>query len=371
MTTIARYINLLLVKRLAVVLFAIWGFASVFDLLDAIDDVTKDAEFPVLSVLAYLAVRAPSLLSQILPVIALLGGLYFITDLMRNHELMVIWSMGRSTRQVIIKLMPVLVLLAAGKFVLDDQLVPRSVEMLREWKVGAFKRTEIVGSSGNEIWLKSGRDIVRVGGEADQAEGILNDVTLFIRDDAGRLTQRVDAVRAQLIDDNLWQLLQARISGRGALTADDDGSVVWRGWIDLGHITLLARPARELMLLDQWRIIQADGFSIRAIDPYVTWLNHRLAGSLIPSLLLALVLALARSFSRSGNAMAIFVPAIAVGFSFLIINGVVIAIGEVGVVPPVLAAWGPVALLFTLISILLLRTNRLSAMRLVPSSGSS
>ena len=56
----------------------------------------------------------------------------------------------------------------------------------------------------------------------------------------------------------------------------------------------------------------------------------------------------------------------ALGFGFLIMNGVVLALGEVSIIRPLIAAWLPTIGLFGVITVLLLRTNRLVAMRLIP-----
>jgi lipopolysaccharide export system permease protein len=365
-STIARYLNRGLLKKFGIVLFAVLGFATVFDLLDVIDDVVEDSDVAVVAVLTYLGLRLPSLLSQVMPLIALLGALYFITDVMRSNELVIIWAMGRSTRQVILKLMPMLLLLAGFKFVLDDQLVPASVEQLREWKVGAFKRVELVGNSPDEIWLRSGSDIIRVPADS-AAGGEIRDLSIFTRDEAGKLVQRVEAMLAEPGEaDDQWRLTGATLHGAGPLQADGSGNLLWQGQINVDHVRALARPARELTLSQQIHIIENDGFAIRTTDAYVTWANHRVAGSMIPSLLVALVLALGRSFSRSGNALGIFVPAMALGFGFLIMNGVVLALGEVSIIRPLIAAWLPTIGLFGVITVLLLRTNRLVAMRLIP-----
>jgi len=64
-----------------------------------------------------------------------------------------------------------------------------------------------------------------------------------------------------------------------------------------------------------------------------------LAAALTRAILLAF--ALARRFSRTASIAPILIAGITLGFASILAGGVASALGEVGVLPPALAAWAP------------------------------
>ena len=72
-------------------------------------------------------------------------------------------------------------------------------------------------------------------------------------------------------------------------------------------------------------------------------------------LLMMLAFALVRSFSRTASIAPVFLTAVGTGFTFLIVGGVASALGEVGLLSPLLAAWSPTVVLATIVLGLALR----------------
>jgi len=68
------------------------------------------------------------------------------------------------------------------------------------------------------------------------------------------------------------------------------------------------------------------------------------AACFTPLLLLLLVVALAQRFQRTGHVEFLFIGSISLGFGFFIINGISLAMGEVGLLPPFLAGWAPLGI---------------------------
>ena len=57
--------------------------------------------------------------------------------------------------------------------------------------------------------------------------------------------------------------------------------------------------------------------------------------------LMMLAFALVRRFSRTASIAPVFMTAVAIGFTLLIVSGVTSALGEVALLNPILAGWGP------------------------------
>ena len=84
-----------------------------------------------------------------------------------------------------------------------------------------------------------------------------------------------------------------------------------------------------------------------------TWWHKRVSLLFVSFVMLALIVPLATRFRRGGGLGWLFAFGIGMGFSFFILDGIAVSIGELGVVYPWLAAWMPV-LAFGLLALYLL-----------------
>lgn len=339
MNVLMKYLNRMFLVRFLVVLFGIIGFAAVIDLIDVGPELARSPEGPLIAGLRYFSLRLPIMLSELMPIAALIAGLLAVADLLRHRELVVIWSIGVTPMRILRMLLPAGLALMAFKFVVDDQALPRAANELRVWGIGEYKRSLTEGQVGGYYWLRAGNDIVRMSANA-AAMGEIDDVTIFRRGDDGILTERLQAAKATPTADG-WELHQVIRSRVGDRTVDRLPLVDWPGHIDIERIRLLARPPRELELSQLLAIAAADGYGLRARDPYLTWINQRIAGAFVPMFLMMLAFALVRRFSRTASIAPVFMTAVAIGFTLLIVSGVTSALGEVALLNPILAGWGP------------------------------
>ncbi|MCB2055240.1 MAG: LptF/LptG family permease [Geminicoccaceae bacterium] len=341
MNTLTRYVNRLFLIRLCGAVFAIALFALLFDLLDVSEDLADEAN--VLGALArYAALRLPGLVSEILPIAALLAGLFTASELLRSNELVVMWASGLSFARIMWKLLPAGLLLFVLKIANDDAILPRTVEALRAWGVGSFDAAAL-GADMGHLWVADGHDIVRLpmlSAEVD-ADGA---VLIFRRDAEGRLVERLTAA-AVSFEDDVWHLsdVDRYEVGSGRLVHID--RLDWPSALPLDRLEAVARPPRETDLATLIDIVRHDGYGVTTTEAHRTWLYYRITAALVPMLMVFLAFALAHRFVRGGGASRLFLKGVAIGFSFLIANGLAIALGEAGLLPPALAAFGPTSLL--------------------------
>jgi LPS export ABC transporter permease LptG len=334
--------------RLGVVLFGIMGFAVVIDLLDVAEELARAPEGALPAGLRYVGLRLPIMFSELMPIAAMIAGLLTVADLLRHRELVVIWSAGVRPLTIVGLLLPAGLALVGAKFLVDDAGVPRAATALRAWGIGEYRhQLEQGGAAGAYQWLRSGGDVVRLSANAASV-GKLRDLTVFRRDPRGLLTERLDAPEAEPVPGG-WRLKDVTrriIEGR---RTERVPTVDLPVGIDVEQLRLMARPPRELPMSQLAQIAAAGGYGLRALEPYRTWLHQRVAGAWIPMLLLMLPFALVRRFSRTASIAPVFLAAVGTGFTFLIVGGVASALGEVGLIPPALAAWGPTGALAALV----------------------
>jgi LPS export ABC transporter permease LptG len=338
-TVLRRYLNRMFMLRFGVVLFGIIGFAIVVDLLEVAEDLAQTEGGAAGATLRYVGLRVPIMLSELMPIAAMIAGLLTVADLMRHRELVVIWSSGVRPLVLLALMLPAALLLVGAKFVIDDLALPRASAELRAWGIGEYRHRPADGQAGTFTWLRSGDDVVRLSSAALGA-GRLEEVTVFRRGPDGILTERLEAAAAEPVPGG-WRLLgvtRERVTPR---SLERLPALELPLAIDLEQVRLMIRPPRELSLVKLAGIATAGGYGLRALEPYRTWLHLRVAGALVPALLMMLAFALVRRFSRTASIAPVFLTAVAIGFTFLITSGVTSALGEVGLLPPALAAWAP------------------------------
>ena len=114
----------------------------------------------------------------------------------------------------------------------------------------------------------------------------------------------------------------------------------------------------EMSLSDLSYFIANDGFGIRPAHVYQTWWHKRISLIFVSLVMLALIVPLATRFRRGGGLGMLFALGVGMGFSFFILDGIAVSIGELGVVFPWLAAWLPVLVFGLLAMYLLSRSER-------------
>ena len=161
--------------------------------------------------------------------------------------------------------------------------------------------------------------------------GRLSDITIFRRGDDGILTERLQAAESATPLAEGWRL-RAGHPGAGRRAASSIGcrALDWPGQIDIDRIQLLARPPRELDAASSCsRSLQRGRLRAAGARALPDLAHQRIAGAFVPMFLMMLAFALVRRFSRTASIAPVFMTAVAIGFSLLIMSGVASALGEV------------------------------------------
>ena len=90
MSVLTRYLNRMFLVRLGIVLFGIMGFAVVVDLLDVAEELARDPSGPFQAGLRYVGLRLPIMLSELLPIAAMIAegrvrAVFFFVDPLSAH----------------------------------------------------------------------------------------------------------------------------------------------------------------------------------------------------------------------------------------------------------------------------------------------
>lgn len=335
MSRLTRYLVRLYLVRLALVLLAVTGFALLFDLLDMGPRLVRRAGGSAWALLGYVPIRLPTLIAELLPMVVLVAGLVTASDLLRWRELVAMWGAGVSRLGLLARLWPVALLVLGGKLLLDDVAVPATVPALRALGAADFKTVGL--PSNGALWLKAGDDVLRLPADA-AAQGQPRDLLILRLDPEGRLVERLEAARAEPGPEG-WLLREVVRRPAAARPAERLDSLLWPARIELERVALMAKLPRELSLAQLVAIIEADGYGVGGTEGHRTWLQARLAGLVSLWATIVLPFVLVRRLARVGETFALFGKGLAIGFVHLIGNGLLLALGELGLLAPAVAAW--------------------------------
>ncbi len=345
MSVLTRYLTRLILIRFALLLFGMTAFLLGLDLMVNANRVVDGESEPLSALTRYSLLRLPIVISDLIKIAALLAGLFSLMTLIRSSELTAIWNSGVSQFSLVRRLFPLIVLLGGLQFVVDDQLVPGRVSELQEWGVvqGLGKRDR--NSSRDVLWIHVGNDILRIPSANIDAQH-LRDFILFERNETGSLTAQLNVGEARY-GNGTWQLLDITIRRASGGAVEREAMRNWPIQLDIASMQRLLVHPRNLPLSQIRRFTSGDGQGTWAPYLYETWLYERLINCLAPFLMLFLSVVLAQQSQRSGHIEFLLLGGIVIGFSFFIFSGVTLAMGEAGLLPPLLASSAPFLVFLT------------------------
>lgn len=325
--------------RFGFLLICVAVFILSLDLAANAEKIAESSDDGVIAVAKYAALRLPQIASEAIKYSCLFAALLTLTSLMRHNQLAPIWGGGISQFGVIGRLVPAALAIGVFQFAMDGTVVPNTNAALERW--GIVKQDPVQNKNANApksaTWIKVNNDIVRIPHGMVQKRSFRN-FTIFQRNDEGRLVAHLDVAAAQ--PENVgWELegiTRRDISGK--IETIDRLSGWGIGFKPRNFNELTIHP-RNLAFHRLFGFVSADAHGSWAPHLYKTWLQVKVAVCFIPLLMMFLVVTLSQRFQRTGRTEYLFLVGLALGFAFFISNGIGLAMGEVGLLPPVIAGW--------------------------------
>jgi lipopolysaccharide export system permease protein len=346
--TLDRYLSRQFLGIFGICLSALFLIWLLIDLSDNISDF-RDTQNPTATLLAFYSSRLPSVLMLLLPYCLLLALLYSLGKLSTNREIIAMIQSGRGLLRLTLPL-----LVAGGFFTLfclginyhwapmaeghKDQILDeaRGIQVTearhvvyrnpaygRLWVIGAFPRTYEKGAP-------------------------LLDVEVTTTDEHHQILSRLSASHARWDrHSRRWTFENAVIStfepGNPPIYQNSNGPLVISDWPETPWQLIKPGLSPEYLgvpELNSW--LNANFHQPSSADPapYLTQWHYRWALPFACVVTVLLATPLAIHFSRRGSGGGVFL-AVVLSALMLLIGGVVLAIGEAGLIHPAAAAWLP------------------------------
>ena len=312
---------------------------SILQILDLLEVTTEilDRGLGTAGVLYYAALRSPRLFEQVAPIATLAGGLFAFSQLARESAIIAMRATGVSAYRIVGMAMPVAFLVMALDFGCAQVIAPRTDPTLTAWWQATTPVAErkVPGPRS----FRAGDDLVIADGASSDGRQ-LNAVRIYRRDKAGRLIERIQAPTATYAS-GVWTLnkpVAVHFNGE-KVDVVPAAQMRWPSPLHRQDVQALfadspvptAATARRVLL---------NGGGDRPPSYYQTQFLAAFAGPFASLVMLLLSAPVALANFRSGQGAVLLTGGLAAGLIFLVVNGLLSALGEGGALSPLLAVWG-------------------------------
>lgn len=331
--TLALHLGRAVLVRVLGALLALGGLAVALDLVESAAEVLAREDG---GLLRYLALRAPVILTAVTPVALIVGPVLAFLTLAGRSEFVVLRAAGATTYRMLLSLTPVALALGLGFFMLTDRVSPTLEGRLSSWLDPA------PAESAGAFWARTPQGVIRAAASSTEGER-LSGVDIYAADLQGRLIARINA-GAAIYENGGWRLEDAtRLVPGEARSVRIDGER-WETTLRPANVRALAAPTRSVAGNVAERILSGGWVGNRTADFYRTRVYRGYAAFIAPFVMILLAAPAAFGTRRGGGLGGRAALAVALGFCFLLLDGMLTALGETGNLPPALAAFGASAI---------------------------
>jgi lipopolysaccharide export system permease protein len=337
--TMSTYLLKLMSARVLAALAVLVGVLQIIDLLEVTNTIL-DRKLGAAGIGYYALLRLPRLFEQAVPLAVLAGSLFAFAKLAGDSAVTAMRSTGMSAYRITLMAAPAVIALALLQFVNGMAIAPRTDDMLGSWWQSTAPKdpSKVI----DPVTFRIDDEIV-VAVPRDPDGRSLRQVTIYRRDQAGRLVERTTADQA-IYDGARWRLIEPRFEtvGAGGIAEGAAKAMDWSKQLKPSDVRALA-AGQTLVTPAEARRALSGGLSIRPRTFYDTQLQRAWAApvAVLVMMLLAAPTALA---NFRGGGVTLLVQCLAAGLLFLVFDGAFTALGENGAAPPVLAAWAAPAM---------------------------
>lgn len=349
--TLARYVAKLFIIRFFIFIIGLTAILQVLDLMSNSDAILAAEGATYQSLLDYVSLRIPQLVSQFTPFAALLGAVATLATLNQHSEVIVMKGAGLSAYHVLAPTILICTLIAGLHFFFHETFVVKANAKLDFWEDNDFAvNLADPPTTADRSWMLDGSTIIEVGSIAQNGRVLLLDNVSLYERDANANLQSLAKARFATYTNGSWTLYEVSrftVPGFSMIRSDSEP---WAVSIPAERFIALAIEPDKVgygKLKRSIRDLRREGYPT---DVLVSALYHKVSGPLSTVLMPLLGAVAAFGLARGGQLFIRIVFGMALGFAFFVADNFMLAVGEFGAIPPILSAWAPF-LLFLLLGL--------------------
>lgn len=300
------------------------GVLQIIDLLEVTTQIL-DRDLGPGGVAYYAMLRMPRLIEQAAPLAVLAGSLFAFAKLAGESAVTAMRSTGISAYRITMMAAPTVVALALLQLVIGMVVAPRTDQMLSAWWQASAPQdpSKVI----DPVTFHVGSEVV-VATPRDPDSRSLEKVTLYRRDQTGRLVERTTA-KAAVSEAGRWTLIEPRFEtlGIASISEGQARTMDWTPEPAAGRCEGHGRTSQTLVTPAEAKRALAGGLSVRPRTFYDTQLQRAWAAP-FACIVMLLLSAPACMANFPGGGATLLVQCLAGGLLFLVFDGAFTALGE-------------------------------------------
>jgi lipopolysaccharide export system permease protein len=340
MSTLSRYIAALYLKLIGLCLGSFVAIYLVIDFLEKIDRFTQK-QGSLLHIVLFFLCKIPEIISQVIPMAVLMATLLTLGLLARNNEITAMKGSGISLPRMSAPILTIALCFSLLTILVNEFVVPRTYHQMKYIEqVLIGKQSYNTFFRQNNIWYRE-ENLILQAKIFDPTTNTLSGITIWNTEANSLPVGRLDAKKAVIGQDG-WQLYNVSSKGftEHALTRNDQiEQMPIRLGLKADDLKVVDKSANNMGFLQLYRY--AEKLSKGGYDPtrYLAQMHAKISlpfASLIMAFL-GIPFSL-RGGRTSGIAMGIG-ASLGIGFTYFIINSILVSFGQTGVLSPAISAW--------------------------------
>ncbi len=353
MKILERYILAEFLKFLAIALLALTLVFIIIDVFENMDGLLHNGVPPGASV-SFFLYKIPSIIGQISPVAVLLASILSLSIFSRHGEITAVKAGGVYLLRVLSPLLATGLVISGLVIVMNEYVTPAALK-----KVDSFKREWLGahgGTPGREgMWFRTDNGIFNIR-QADLKSRRLQGLTLYVIEKPFNIKSLVQS-RLVVWQDGKWVAPEAAVwnfTPEGAAQKSEAKNLAVEGLVEPEDLASAENIQKNMGIKELWtyiRTLEADRYDATR---YRIELYGKISFPLVNFImvLVGIPFALLRSGRHSGVAVGIGLSVI-IAFSYWVVFALTRALGQSGLIMPLIAAVFPDILFFAVGTLLM------------------
>jgi lipopolysaccharide export system permease protein len=341
-----KYLARELLAAILLVLVALVALYGFFDLIESLKDVGK-GEYAARHAFAYVGLRLPGRLYELMPIAVLIGALYALSSLSRHSEITVLRASGMTTWQLLAQLLKVASLFAVAALLLGETVVPPAERMAQDLRTMAIHRV-VAREFGSGFWVKDGRAFINI--RSATPDSSLEQVRVYQFDEQNHLDYVMDARQGVYLEPGQWQLSEVvrtvigESEGQPRARVEKEAETRWASSLTPEIIAMLMVAPERMSLVSLVTYLRHLWNNNQKTGRYEIALWKKFFYPLAALVMVALALPFGCAHSRMGGVSLQIFGGVMVGVLFHMLNGLFSSLGVIHAWPPFASAIAPPAL---------------------------
>lgn len=327
------------------ILLVLVAFLALFGFFDMITEVKNvgSGSYQLRHAVAYVLLRMPGRVYELMPIAVLIGTLYALSTLARHSEITVLRASGLSTGRLLIGLFQVAAVFAVVTFLIGEVLAPPAERAAQQMRLK--EKGKAVGQDMRSgLWVKDERSFINVRMVLPDTR--LRGIRIYDFDAAAKLRSVTEAEEGAYVPPASWRLTgvtRTVLHGERAEVSKVP-DMEWRSALNPDILSVLMVSPERMSLLHLSAYVRHLSENSQKTQRYDIALWKKVIYPLAALVMVALALPFGYTHDRVGGVSLKIFSGVMIGVFFHMLNGLFSNLGAINSWSPVVSAMAPSAL---------------------------